>query len=221
MTTLEIQQLLNKNGYKLTEDGIDGAKTTAAIVDFQTKNKLTPDGLVGTKTVAALMKNISVCPSPTKKRLRTELEIIKDFGQPGDTKNFTIITCPYKMRIAWDLNSTITKIQCHKKIAEPLLAVFTDLLAAYGYEELKRLDIDLYGGCYAFRKKRGGTTWSHHSWAIAIDLSPEKNSLNQHQDTAQFAKVEYEKMQDIFYKHGFVGLGREKDYDFMHFEYGI
>lgn len=150
----------------------------------------------------------------------TEVQIRAKYGAPGDLKNLTSMAVPYRMRIAWDLKSTVKKIQCHKLIAEPLTAVFNDLQAHYGFAEIQRLGIDLFGGCYNFRKMRGGNSWSRHSWAIAIDLDPERNQLNWTHTKAQFAKPEYVAMNDIFYKHGFLGLGREQDRDWMHFEIG-
>lgn len=155
-----------------------------------------------------------------KKRIRTEAEIVKDFGRPG-AYNLVSIKLPYRMKVAWDLTQTVGSIQCHKLIAKPLLAVFEDLLKEYGLVEIQKLGIDLYGGCYNFRQMRGGTSWSHHSWGIAIDLDPARNLLRETSRTARFARPEYKKMIDIFYKHGFVNLGVEKNYDFMHFEYGI
>jgi hypothetical protein len=80
------------------------------------------------------------------------------------------------------------------------------------------IGIDLFGGCFAFRAMRGGSEWSRHSWGIAIDLDPERNKLKETKRTARFAKDEYKPMIDIFYKHGFISLGVEKDYDWMHFE---
>lgn len=147
----------------------------------------------------------------------TTKEILAKYGKPGEEALVTI-NLPYPMRVAWDTKTKVTKIRCHSLIADKLKAVFTEILDLYGYEEIQKLGIDLYGGCYNYRKMRGGSDWSRHSWGIAIDLDPDRNQLKWGKDKAQFAKPEYKAMVDTFYKHGFVGLGREKNYDWMHFE---
>lgn len=157
---------------------------------------------------------------PVKGRLLTTTEIIKKYGRPGDVKNFTVIDLPYPMRIAWDLSEVVNRMQCHKLVASNFKAVFKELLAHYGINNIQSLGIDIYGGCYNFRAMRGGTQWSRHSWAIALDLWPEKNLLHETKKTARFARPEYKPMMDIFYKHGFINLGIERNFDFMHFQIG-
>jgi hypothetical protein len=152
----------------------------------------------------------------------TTQQIIAKYGKPDDDGSDYLVTLnlPYPMRLAWDTDTTVIRIRCHRLIKDKLSAVFNDLLEHYGLTEIKRLGIDLFGGCFAFRKMRGGNDYSRHSWAIAIDLDPARNSLKATSRTAQFAKPAYKPMIDIFYKHGFVSLGREKNYDWMHFEIG-
>lgn len=149
----------------------------------------------------------------------TTKQIIAKYGTPNEKGTYLkTINLPYPMRIAWDLDSKVTKMRCHTLVADKFLAVFNDLLAHYGYEKLVELGIDLYGGCFNFRKMRGGSEWSRHSWGIAIDLDPARNKLKETKATARFARPEYKPMIDIFYKHGFISLGVEKDYDWMHFQ---
>ena len=156
---------------------------------------------------------------PIKKNtMLTDAQIIKKYGQPGDYSNFVTFEIPYPMRIAWDKSVSVRKMTSHKLIKDRLLNVFNELLIFYGYEKLKELGIDLFGGCVNFRKQRGGSKWSRHAWGIAIDLDPARNTLKETSKTARFARPEYKPMIDIFYKHGFVGLGPEKNYDWMHFE---
>lgn len=151
----------------------------------------------------------------------TDQQLIAKYGQPGDPTKLTTITLPYPMRIAWDLTKTVTKIQCHKLIAPNLLNVFNDLLKHYGLAKLQELGIDLFGGCVNVRLQRGSKTkWSRHSWGVAVDLDPARNKLKETSKTARFARPEYKPMIAIFYKHGFIGLGPEKNYDWMHFEIG-
>ena len=149
----------------------------------------------------------------------SDQQIRAKYGEPGDLDNFVVIDLPYPMRIAWDTKTVVKRMQCHKLAANPFKAVFSDLLANYGLPELQRLGIDLFGGCVNVRKMRGSTTrWSRHAWGIAIDLDPARNGLKTKAPIAQFSKPEYKAMTDIFYKHGFIGLGREQNRDYMHFQ---
>ena len=152
--------------------------------------------------------------------MMTTNEIVKKYGKPNETGAgyLTTILLPYPMKLAWDLDTKVSKMRCHKLAAEAFLNVFNDLLAEYGMKEIERLGIDLFGGCFNYRKMRGGTSWSTHAWAIAIDLDPARNKLKETAKTARFARPEYQPMIDIFYRHGFVSLGIEKNYDWQHFE---
>ena len=149
----------------------------------------------------------------------TTKQAIEKYGTPSEHPNYLVtIDLPYPMRLSWDKKVKVNKITCHKLVADKLRKIFDELLHSYGYDELVRLGIDLYGGCFNFRKMRGGNDYSRHSWGIAIDLDPERNLLKETRKTARFARPEYEPMIDIFYKNGFLSLGKEKDYDWMHFE---
>jgi len=150
----------------------------------------------------------------------TTNDIVKKYGLPNETGEgyLTTILLPYPMKLAWDLDTKVSKMRCHKLAAEAFLNVFNDLLAEYGMKEIERLGIDLFGGCFNYRKMRGGTSWSTHAWAIAIDLDPARNKLKETAKTARFARPEYQKMIDIFYRHGFISLGIEKNYDWQHFQ---
>lgn len=62
----ELQKLLNQNGFNLEVDGKFGAKTQAAVREYQQKNNLAVDGIVGTNTWGALTKsNTKTTNSPT------------------------------------------------------------------------------------------------------------------------------------------------------------
>ena len=153
--------------------------------------------------------------------MKTTSQYILKFGvpTPDGTGYLTQIPLPYPMRIAWDRKTSVNKITCHKDIAEPLKKVFAEILAVYGLAKIQELGIDLFGGCFNFRQQRGGSSYSVHAWGLAVDLDPERNQLKETSKTARFARPEYKAMIDIFYKYGFISLGREKNYDWMHFQW--
>lgn len=150
----------------------------------------------------------------------TTQQIINKYGKPTQNGSpyLVSIKLPYPMRLAWDKNTKVTTMRCHKLVADKFLAVFNDILKAYGYAKIVELGIDLFGGCFNFRAMRGGSDYSTHSWGISIDLSPEANALNTPFKNSQFSKPEYKLLLELFYKHGFINLGVEKGYDSMHFQ---
>lgn len=150
----------------------------------------------------------------------TTQQIITKYGTPNiiGKPYLTTITLPYTMKLSWDLETEVKTMRCHTLVADNFKNVFDDILYYYGEKYIQELGIDLFGGCFNYRQKRGGSNYSMHSWGIAIDLDPERNGLRTKWKDAQFSKDEYKPMLDIFYVNGFINLGKEKDYDSMHFE---
>ena len=150
----------------------------------------------------------------------TTKQLIAKYGKPTITgaDYLVTITLPFPIRIAWDLDTTTTKMRCHKLVATNFSNVFADLLKVYGLKRIQELEIDVFGGCFNFRKMRQGNDWSRHSWAIAIDLSPVKNGMNTPTAKAQFSRPEYVPMIEIFKKHNFEWGGDLWGKDLMHFQ---
>jgi len=145
-------------------------------------------------------------------------KIEKIYGKACTESNLVIANIPFPLVIAWDKTKTTRKIQCHKLVKNDIENIFKDILKEYGLPKIKELGIDIYGGCYNCRLMRGGTKQSMHAFGVVIDLDPERNQLKWGEDKAQFAKPEYKKMIDIFYKYGWESLGVEKNYDWMHMQ---
>lgn len=151
--------------------------------------------------------------------LMTTKQAIAKYGKPNQTGTYLVsVKLPFPMRLAWDTSVKVSTMRVHCQVADSVRNIFTDLLAAYGYDEIVHLGIDLFGGSFAYRAMRGGSSWSMHAFGVAIDLDPLRNKLKETSRTARFARPEYKKMIDIFYKHGWVSLGREANYDWMHFQ---
>ena len=152
--------------------------------------------------------------------LLTTKQIIEKYGKPDDDGSDYLVTInlPYPMRIAWDIKTSVTKMRCHRLVKDRFLNFFTKVLQHYGLKEIQRLGIDLFGGCFMFRKMRGGNDYSRHCWGIAFDLNPAANDLKTQWENALFSKPEYAPLIKIAYECGLVNYGVEKGFDGMHFE---
>jgi hypothetical protein len=155
-----------------------------------------------------------------KVKIFSPAEMEKYFGKANPQGTYLkTIDLPYVMY--YD-KQPVKKMRCHKKVAQAFLNVFNELLNTYGEKKINELEINDFGGCFTYRLMRGSNTkLSAHSWGTAIDLDANRNTLKETAVTARFARPEYKPMIDIFEKHGFASLGRLKNYDWMHFQYGL
>lgn len=138
------------------------------------------------------------------------------FGARGS--NQVRIQLPYTMTLDWDPKVQVNTIVCNKKVASSLQRIFEAVYQEYGDEEIKKLGLDKYGGCLNVRKVRGGNSWSIHSWGAAVDVNPERNQFRWTHKQARLAKPDAERFWEIVEAESWVSLGRQRDYDWMHFE---
>lgn len=153
-------------------------------------------------------------PEPVKNIWPLESQMEKFFGAPGT--NQVMLDLPFPMVLAWDPNTTIGRFSINKKVQASALRVYEAVLKHYGYEEIKRLRLDQFGGCLNVRTKRGGKTLSTHAYGIAIDTDPTRNALRATKKTATLAGPSYAAWWDAWTAEGWLSLGKARDYDWMH-----
>ena len=149
--------------------------------------------------------------------------IVKKYGEIGDTSQLTTIKFPYPMYDAYTGRPVYTTT-VHKLVKDSLEKVLNEIYTTYRLDKIKTLRLDQFGGLYNVRAIRGKEAEgipSVHSWGIAIDIDPYFNSLEQKASSKNppaFIKPEYKQFIDIWYKYGWTSFGREKGYDYMHFQ---
>jgi len=126
------------------------------------------------------------------------------------------VSLPYPLRLAWDVSTTVVSTQCHQKVATSIQKVLEQVLLYYSFDTVQQLRLDLYGGGFNLRAKRGGSSLSTHSWGIAFDFDPEHNQLKWNGSKAMFARPEYDYWWQCWESEGWVSLGRSRNYDWMH-----
>ena len=141
-------------------------------------------------------------------------ELLEFFGKPGE--NQTRFTLPFPMKLSWNEEQIVKSFYCHKKVHDSLGEIYQDIFELYGIKEIERLRLNIFGGCYSDRNKRGGNNLSIHAFAAALDIDPNNNKLKWNSDKASLARNEYVPFWTAFEDRGWVGLGREENRDWMH-----
>jgi hypothetical protein len=132
----------------------------------------------------------------------TSAQCLKKYGDPVLQKNLVMWDVPTSLEVG----VIPKKIYCNKDLVGPLSKALTALIATGHVKELKTWD-----GCFNIRKKRGLSSMSLHSWAIAIDVNAFENGLNVTPKlSAGFVKC--------FTDHGFDWGGTWTRKDGMHFQ---
>jgi hypothetical protein len=150
----------------------------------------------------------------TDTRWPTRAEANQFYGQPGH--NWVRMPVPYEMRLAWDPDTKLKSFFINAACRYSAEHCLEQIAKEYDAESRQALGIDLFAGCGNVRKIRGGSALSTHSWACAIDFDSIRNRLKWGSDQARLAKPDAEPFWKIWEREGWISLGRERNYDWMH-----
>jgi len=225
-----LQSHLTAHGYPVgLIDGKIGPVTIRALEAFQRANKLKVTGTSDAATVEALRRDPNETEPPVKVPDRTVLPIVNAWPRQADCikyygavgTNQTTIDIPFDMVLAWAPATHVRKMTLHTKVAASAERVLQAVAGIYSEAERKQLGLHLFGGSLNVRKMRGGTSWSMHSWGIAIDFDPERNQLAWGRDKARLGKDDAIPFWQAWEKEGWVSLGRLRNMDYMHVQAAV
>lgn len=206
----------------------DKRKQIAAMQQFCAKVGINPgpiDGFKGPQTSYAfevydrvysqgLPEDFWRDDEPLRQEWPHQRDVSEYYGPVG--KNQVMLELPFPMYLAWDVSTVVRRISIHEKVCDSAARALKNIKDHYGQQNLHSLRLDLFGGCLNVRKMRGGSSWSMHSWGIAIDFDPSRNKLRWGRDKAALARPEYIPFWEIWEAEGWVSLGRARNYDWMH-----
>lgn len=181
------------------------------------------DGYFGPMTDAAAASYLGGTwnrPSGGKSQVSdwgTEASIREVFGPPaGKDTTAGKVLVPWPMVLAWRPDTEIKIIRCHALVATSLARVFEQVADTHNSDEISALGVDLFGGCYNPRRKRGGASWSTHAYGVALDFDPSRNRLRQKKPGANLSGEHADKWWTAWEAEGWTSLGRAADFDWMH-----
>jgi len=103
-------------------------------------------------------------------------EIVDLYGDPHSARfrhdNMTVKRLPYSLGLDWNTEVRSKNIYAHKLVIDDMINFFEVVKNFYGLEYMKENGLDVWGGSYNKRFKRGTKEWSTHSWGIAFDYLP-------------------------------------------------
>lgn len=217
----ELQKLLNQNGYGLSEDGIFGAKTQAAVKDYQQKNNLSVDGIVGNNTWGSLTKANTGTTSNTTTTAPADTGFKYDAYQPSDAVTQAqamlqqqMASKPGAYNSAWQgqLNDTISQILNRDKFSYDLNADALYQQYANQYINQGRMAMmDTMGQAAAMTGGYG------NSYAQSVGQQAYQGSLQQLNDKIpdlyQLALNQYQMEGNALYdQYAMLGAQEEQDY---------
>jgi D-alanyl-D-alanine carboxypeptidase len=95
-----------------------------------------------------------------------------------EKETLTTIPAPYPLALAWKPDRQVTKVTCHRLVAQSLTRILSEILShCETVEALRLARLHLFGGCYNYRLIGGSHRLSVHSFGAAVDFDPENNPL--------------------------------------------
>jgi len=191
-------------------DGLWGTQTDYAVnvIREQILNQLIAPGFRDTDELDPLREH--------RWPRQTQGDVRSHFGTVG--RHQVLLELPYTHRLAWDKTQRIHRYSCHEKVHDSLQRILVRVLEHYGEAQIEALRLDLFGGCFNKRRKKGGSTWSMHAWGVAVDYDPANNRFRWGWERAGFARSEYDAWWRIWEDEGWTSLGRARNFDWMHIQ---
>lgn len=230
-----LQSRLTAHGFPVGMiDGEIGPVTIKALKAFQASHGMEPTGLADQHTIHLLRApssaikpdQVGLVPNRDEEQPETfqpsstiwprQKDCMAFYGNVGT--NQTTIEIPFDMYLAWDKGQRVRRMTIHQKVAASASRVFERISELYSSKERHDLGMDMFGGSLNVRRMRGGTSYSMHSWGIAIDFDPERNQLHWNRPQARLSHSDAVPFWVAWESEGWLSLGRARGFDFMHIQ---